>query len=157
MEKEIVEQVDCIVFLAGELERYLFAKNLTKKNLSKILYSPGGEHKGIIRLIQKDLEKEPEIKLIISTKIAKSTFDEAVNSKKFIQSNNYKSLVLVTSDYHKKRADWLFKKMIPQINIISLPIPRKYSWYSESKIKINKLKFMEQLKFIKDYFRCLVF
>lgn len=77
---------------------------------------------------------------------AKTTRENALESKEWIESNNVKSVTLVTSDYHIDRAVQEFRHAVPNVKIHPYPV-------KETKHKINhqqfwKLSFSEYNKLI---------
>ncbi len=43
---------------------------------------------------------------------AQNTYENAINTKKIIEQNNIKSIILVTSPYHQRRAELTFKHIL---------------------------------------------
>ncbi|MBN1798511.1 MAG: YdcF family protein [Spirochaetales bacterium] len=117
------EHVDLLVFLGGGsgCERIDYAVQLLKQEYSKILYTPH---------LMKNKEREylsgklSELDLPIhfySGAVIDSTYNEALQTKKFVKEQGMESIILVTSPYHSLRASWIFRKVMPQIKIISAP------------------------------------
>lgn len=66
---------------------------------------------------------------------ATNTKGNAIESKKWIKSNNIKNIILVTSDFHLLRSLYQFKKTIPDVNIIpsavATPQINKQYWWKD--------------------------
>ena len=75
---------------------------------------------------------------------SKNTISNATETYKWVRKNNFKSITLITSDYHMQRALIEFKKILIDIKIT--PFVLKYNDESLTK-KIKKI-FFEYLKFI---------
>ena len=75
---------------------------------------------------------------------SKNTISNATETYKWVRKNNFKSITLITSDYHMQRALVEFKKILIDIKIT--PFVLKYNDESLTK-KIKKI-FFENLKFI---------
>lgn len=128
--KDNIKKADCIVDLSGDWEfsrerraiqlykegfankiiRILEAKNKMYNTVSILLN---------LNLSQKDYYKKyfehlgvPEDALIFGDEVATSTFDEFKTIRDVILKNDFKSVIVVTSDYHMRRAlmtaKWIF-------------------------------------------------
>jgi uncharacterized SAM-binding protein YcdF (DUF218 family) len=73
---------------------------------------------------------------------AKSTYGNVIESQNWIIKNNFKNIILVTDDWHMKRALVLFKNTMPDIKIFPYKLYSKGSTYKEHLI------FEEHLKYI---------
>lgn len=129
--KDNIKKADCIVILSGD---WFFGR----EGLAILLYKHGISDK-IIRILEKEnrgfsvmrqllnsdtTQREAYIKyftsngapldsLILGEAVATSTFDELKAAKEIILRNNFKSVLIVTGDYHMRRAlitaRWLFR------------------------------------------------
>jgi uncharacterized SAM-binding protein YcdF (DUF218 family) len=81
---------------------------------------------------------------------AKNTKENAGETAKWVKENNYKSIRLVTSNYHINRSLTEFKKQMPDVKIISNPvIPDNFTlkeWWRYGSMK--KLLVMEYTKYL---------
>ena len=75
---------------------------------------------------------------------SKNTISNATETYKWIRKNNFKSITLITSDYHMQRALVEFKKILVDIKIIPFVLKNN----NESLTKKIKNFFFEYLKFI---------
>ena len=76
--------------------------------------------------------------------ISKNTKTNAIESFKWIKKNNFKSITLITSDYHMQRSLVEFKKIFGEINIIPFVLR---SDNSNIRAMYNNY-FVEYLKFL---------
>ena len=117
-----LESCELIVFLGGTYyERINYAFELAEKGYAKIIFSPNVAYEQSQAHLKQKLEQ-------ISTDIsyfqgtgASSTYEEALATKEFIKQKQIKSFILVTSPYHSYRAQWIFKKVMPDVKIFSAP------------------------------------
>ena len=77
---------------------------------------------------------------------ATTTRENAIETKDWIEKNNIKSIILVTSDYHTDRALQEFRALIPHIAIHKHPV--KEQKYSLKHLNFWKLTFSEYNKLI---------
>jgi len=123
------QKADVIVVLNGrDTERSLSAVDLYKKGYANLIVlaqgskQPGSDEfwKRVVNnfdgkiFFQRAIEAmgvpEKSFKLI-GNGVA-STYDEAVATKEFLKKNGYKSILLVTSKWHSKRAYLTFKSVL---------------------------------------------
>jgi uncharacterized SAM-binding protein YcdF (DUF218 family) len=60
----------------------------------------------------------PKENIFLETK-SKNTYENAVFSQTIMQQNNWKSALIVTSDFHTKRSCWIFHKLKMQVKCIA--------------------------------------
>lgn len=86
--------------------------------------------------------------------LASNTAENAIETKIFMDLHNYKSLILVTSDYHMPRASILFKCIMPEFEITLYPIKQGLI-FNKDMIYINykmlRNLYLEYNKFIATY------
>jgi uncharacterized SAM-binding protein YcdF (DUF218 family) len=76
---------------------------------------------GVIYRLLKARGVPPE-NIIIDTVYVNNTMEEARRVKTFIKGRGVKNLILVTSRYHSRRADWIFEKVLGAgVKVISRP------------------------------------
>lgn len=56
---------------------------------------------------------------------ANSTIGNAEESAEWVHKHNFRNILLVTSDYHIQRSLILFRKYLPEAEIIAVPVPTK--------------------------------
>ena len=133
--KDTLKPADVIVILAGEDEErveygaHLFREKWAKKN--RIIMAGGPavwkyswaslmkEHAEYIGIPGKDILLEDK---------SRTTEEDAKYTKEILSKYGYKSLILVTSPYHSKRAFIIFQKVMGKdIKVISAPV--EHSWF----------------------------
>lgn len=133
---------ELIVVLAGEYyERIDHAFDLAEHGYSKRIFAPSLGYIQSRKLVQKRLLQNKGNLQFIEGEGAASTYEDALITKRFIKDNSISSIILVTSSYHSYRAQWIFKKIIPGIKIISAPVRNNFD-------KISSYFYSEQLKFL---------
>lgn len=135
---------DLIVCLAGgDVERGLASADLFARGLAPKIFIareplPDGletlKQKGIaypesielVMMIFKGLGV-PESAVIRSDQPVQSTFEEAERVAALVKEKKYRSLILVTSPTHSRRAGLTFRQVIPDKNVRITVIPTPYS------------------------------
>ena len=154
--KHQAQKSDLIVCLAGRnVERGLAAADAYQKKLASRIFMtreelPDGHEslreKGIIYPESADLLTMiltkmgvPGSAILISDRPAKSTFDEAKIVKDLVKEKGFRSLILVTSPVHTRRAWLTYRKLFEKDDIRILVFPSPYSkfnpenWWKERK------------------------
>lgn len=133
--KDDLKPADIIVVLAGEEKErveygaYLFQEEWAKKD--RIVMAGGPL---VWKYSWASLMKEHAVHLGISRKFillqdkSRTTEEDAKYTREIIERHKYKSLILVTSPYHSKRAFIIFQKVMGKdIKVISAPVEN--SWF----------------------------
>lgn len=136
---------DMIVFLEGE-DRMNQALKLYGQGYSNLIFNPGGITREY-RVLVSEKMKAHKVVNYFEGNGAKSTYQEALGTKKFAGKKHIHSLILVTSTYHSFRAYWIFKKVMPNINIISSPMEPTV----DINVYKNKMFEQEKIKFFYYY------
>lgn len=120
-------KTDAIVVLTGGSERIDHGLDLFAKGMAKYLFitgvHPDVKLEKIISLWTKP-EKLPKCCIVLGHE-AVSTFQNAQETRSWIEENNIKSIRLVTSNYHMIRARMEFSNALPDVQIIIHPIEQK--------------------------------
>lgn len=120
------QKVDAIVCLAGGRGRIRRALELFDRGVSDHLYISGTERgvrmKGILRELGWVGPIEDSSHITIED-VSTNTIENAREVSKFLERTNRKSILLVTSIYHVRRAYYIFKHTLPADVAISV------SWY----------------------------
>ena len=128
-----------IVVLTGNTGRLNAAIDLTLvNNDSRLLITGvarGVKYSEIIK--NKDIDK---VRVTLGYN-AQSTFGNAIETKNWIQKNNFKDFILITDDWHMQRALFLFKNSMPNITIFP------YKLKSNKNLR-EKFYFEEHLKYL---------
>lgn len=78
---------------------------------------------------------------------SRNTFENAVSAKSFVMVNGYRSVILVTSDYHVPRALRAFQTVLPtDVAVSVLPVRSEWKWKLSSS-RMLKLFLVEGWKY----------
>ncbi len=121
-------QTDAIVVLTGGGDRIPAALTLLQEGKAKKLFV-SGVHRGVDveNLLKIDAAPSPKPDPALANRIdlgdmAADTFGNSVESVAWMRANNFKSLRLVTADYHMGRALIEFRMEAPDLVIVPNPI-----------------------------------
>ena len=136
-----LEKCDAILVLAGDNakgERVKEGAKLFKEGYGKYLILDGIEigwntYASDIMEKQALSLKVPRSAIIPVRMDGNSTIEEAKASRNFIAKKNFKSLILVSSNYHTRRAKWIFSKVFSGNDIKILAHPSKDHEYNPDK------------------------
>ena len=104
----------------------------------------GFSKKTILKLIKKTPENLKILNCCITVENQSTdTYSNAIESYKWIKKNNFKSITLITSDYHMPRALMEFKQKLNDIRIAPLSLKSKTS----DQVSNFKVNLFEYLKF----------
>ncbi len=135
VKKDEMKPADVIVILAGEQEeRLLHGIRLFREDWSgkdRIIMAGGPL---VWKYTWAALMKEqavslgiPGNKILLADK-SRTTEEDALYTREILRENGYKSLILVTSPYHSKRAALIFRRVLgSEYKIISAPAEE--SWF----------------------------
>jgi len=136
IKKDEIKPADVIVVLAGEQEeRVRYGTKLLEDDWARKdrIIMAGGPL--VWKYTWASLMKEqaeslgiPGKKILLEDK-SRSTGEDALYTKEILQQNGFKSIILVTSPYHSKRASLIFERVMGrEFKIISAPVDE--SWFS---------------------------
>jgi uncharacterized SAM-binding protein YcdF (DUF218 family) len=134
-EKDDLKPADVIVVLGGEVrERVeygvkLFDEGWARKN--RLIMTGGpvvGKHTFAGMMKEQAEELGVPGKFVLLADRSRSTEQDAQYAGEILKKNGYKSIILVTSPYHSRRASIIFRKALPGIRVISAPADK--SWLS---------------------------
>ncbi|NQV83126.1 MAG: YdcF family protein [Rhodospirillales bacterium] len=114
---------DAIVVLTGGSRRLSKGLDLLSRGLAENLFV-SGVYQGVdVRKLLKILKRKPEqLESRISIGIAINTTGNATETMAWMVSRKYRSLRLVTADYHMPRSLLEFRYAMPGIHIITHPV-----------------------------------
>lgn len=156
--KDELKPADVIVVLAGEeTERVEYGVKLFKEGWARkdrMILSGGPV---VWKYTFASLMEEHALHLGVSKKDilledrSTSTEEDARFTREILRQHGYTSLILVTSPYHSKRADKIFRKtMGNEIRVISAPAEKSWfrfeDWWERKRDR--KVVFMEFSKFL---------
>jgi uncharacterized SAM-binding protein YcdF (DUF218 family) len=144
--KEKPKRADVIIVLGGELkgERTREAVRLYKEGMGKkLLFSDGTDLSWRTKAIEEmtDLAKELGIpkEAIVKEAASKSTFENAKYTLKIMKQHNWKSAIIVTTNWHTRRSQYIFEKIYQnsgiQLTYAAAPDPHHKSfanWWKDS-------------------------
>jgi len=133
-------QSNTIVVITGNVGRLKAAENLMNLNSeARLLIS--GVAKGVkySEIIKTETVDHKKVDLGYN---AKSTLGNAIETKVWAGNNNLKDFILITDDWHMKRALLLFKNSMPNITIYPYELKSNYKSLKEH------LLFEEHLKYL---------
>ncbi len=107
---------DAIVVLTGGIGRVEEGLRLFREGKGGFLIISGVEGSSKLNAIfpGRDLKSVVDTSKIILDVESRSTINNAVNVKKIAESRGFKSLTLVTSNYHIKRSSTIFRKAMKE-------------------------------------------
>lgn len=171
------QKADIIVVLNGrDTERSLAAVDLYNQDYAKLIImacgskQPGSDEfwrrvgnnfDGKI-FFQRAIEAMgiPESSFKLIGNGVTSTYDEAVATKEILEKNGYKSILLVTSKWHSKRAYLTFKSTLKNDGIMIVIQPSKYDTFNPDAWWKNRyhaeLVFDEYVRLIYYMFICRI-
>jgi uncharacterized SAM-binding protein YcdF (DUF218 family) len=102
-----LEKADLIVALGGDKERRRDAVNLLRKGLAPRIMFTGFDVEG------RDYQCEgvSEEETLLPPMASYTTYDDALVVLKATEENNFRSVIIVTSPYHLRRAGFIFHKV----------------------------------------------
>jgi uncharacterized SAM-binding protein YcdF (DUF218 family) len=100
------------------------------------------EEADLLEIFLKDL-KIPEKAFIRDDTYVENTFDEAVRVKKEVERRGYKTLIIITSPTHSRRAWRTYKKVFEGTDVRIFSLPSSYSNY-------NPETYWHERKYLKD-------
>jgi uncharacterized SAM-binding protein YcdF (DUF218 family) len=138
IKKDELKPADVIVVLAGETtERVDYGVRLLKEGWAgkdRIIMAGGPivwKYSWAALMKEQALHLGAPAKTIILEDKSQSTEEDAIFTKELLLKNGFRSIILVTSPYHSKRAALIFEKILgSDFRIINAPV--EDSWYSSS-------------------------
>ncbi len=123
--QDILKKADLIVVVSGgdNIARIEKGVQLYKEAWAPVLMYSGAAAEGDVS--NAEAMRNISVKMgvpkedIIIEEESKTTLENADLSAKIIKEKNIKSLILVTSPYHQRRTYELFKKELPEVEIIN--------------------------------------
>ena len=144
------ETSDVIVVLSGDnydAERATRAASLFKSGMAPRVVATGRALRSYATttdLMKRDLVEHgvPESAIVPFTHKADDTRDEAAAVSEFVRSHGWKKILLVTSNYHTRRSQYIYEHVLPssdQLLTIAAPdsdYDPNYWWRTRTGVKI---------------------
>lgn len=141
-----LEKSDAIIILSDDnfyADRATRAAELFRQNLAPVVVASGFRlrpNASIAELMTHDLMERgvPKQNILSFPQDADNTREEAESLKKLAQSKNWKSVIVVTSNYHTRRARYIFRKVLADTITIRIASARDGDydpdhWYEHRK------------------------
>jgi uncharacterized SAM-binding protein YcdF (DUF218 family) len=120
--EDSLEKSDAIIILSDDNfygDRATRAAELFRQNLASVVVASGVRlrpNASIAELMTHDLIERgvPKENILPFPQDADNTREEAESLRKLSQSKSWKSVIVVTSNYHTRRAKYIFKKVFPE-------------------------------------------
>jgi uncharacterized SAM-binding protein YcdF (DUF218 family) len=117
-----IDRADALIVLGDDnfyADRATRAAELFREGKAPVVVASGRRlrpNAGIAELMEHDLIERgvPKDKIVRLTHDAGSTEEEAEALKKVVKERKWKSVIVVTSNYHTRRARYIFHKVFPQ-------------------------------------------
>lgn len=142
-------KADAIVVLTGGKGRADVGLSLLRKGSGEALILSGvNEDSDVESIFLGYMVNKAEKEKIILEKRSRSTYENAVEVRRIIEKKGFKSMILITSGYHMKRAEFIFKKIMPpDINIepygVSTPNFDENRWWEGNSLGIMVAEFLK--------------
>ena len=119
-----VEANQAMVVLTGGSARIIKAFQLMEMKKAERLLISGVHHDVSLSAIMKNnLIQSSSVECCVDLdSVAKNTAGNAVETKKWMDTKGYKSLILVTSNYHMPRSMLEFRREMPGIKLFPYPV-----------------------------------
>ncbi|HBQ20394.1 MAG TPA: hypothetical protein DD708_00495 [Deltaproteobacteria bacterium] len=133
--------VDAVVALTGGRGRLSQALKLFTESKATVLFISGARNRTSVQAIfsSEELEKIDISKIYLEQE-STSTYQNALQTRNYIIQHSLGSAILVTSNYHMKRAFFIFRELFPD-NVEIIP-------YAVDATSISwKVIFLEYLKY----------
>jgi len=119
--EDTLEKADAIVILSGDnfhADRATRAAELYRQGLAPVVVASGVRlrpYAGIAELMTRDLVERgvPKERIVPFAQDADSTREEATALRTFLAGRGWKSVIVVTSNYHTRRARLIIRKTFP--------------------------------------------
>ncbi|GAB4484436.1 MAG: hypothetical protein OHK006_08740 [Thermodesulfovibrionales bacterium] len=136
VKKDALKPADAIVVLAGEqTERTEYGVRLFREGWARKdrIIMAGGPL--VWKYTWAGLMKEHAMNLgvpgrnILTEEFSRSTEEDALYTKELLKAHGFRSIILVTSPYHSKRASLIFRRVMgSEITVINAPV--EGGWFS---------------------------
>jgi len=143
-----VKKSDAIVVLTGGRGRITEGISLLREGAAKVLILSGVNTKADLKGIFPEGLKKKVTKRIILEKKSKDTYENAVEVKKIMKKRGYKSIILITSNYHMRRALFVMREVLSK-DIVIHPIGVSTLNYDNNRLWAEKNLLLNLSEFFK--------
>lgn len=132
--RPVLRKADAIVVLAGGKGRVDEGVRLFRKGEAQYLLFVGVDPSVRKGDLYRPQQNDPPADRVILEKASRNTLENAIFGRDVIARHNIRSILLITSRYHLKRAAILFRNALPR-DVVIYPYPvdtinLKESWWS---------------------------
>lgn len=145
-----INPADGIVVLTGGADRINDAFVLLERGLGRRLFISGVNARSTPELLKRRWPgREPLFACCVDLDyLARNTYENAIESRRWAKGHEFKSLILVTASYHLPRAKLEFEHAMPGIVIQAYPVVPEASrinrWWQEPTLtRIIALEFLK--------------
>ena len=139
---------DAIVVLTGGPDRIRTGLELLENGEAKRLLITGVHPDTSDAAIRSNVHLELELFecCVEIDRLAQDTRQNAYYASMWVKNNNFKTLIVVTSNYHMPRSLLLMRRAMPDIKLIPFPVgSRHVSHFSASTFRINSSEYLKYL------------
>lgn len=159
------QKADCIVVFAGGVgesgragqgyeERVKYAVELYKQGFARrIIFSSGYKYVFEEPMVMKALAvslEVPEQAIILEDK-ATNTYENVKFTSDILIRHNWKSILLISSPYHMRRASLVFKRVVKDIKVIYTPISNSLFYLRPDGNKLKQINLQQIRAIIHEY------
>ncbi len=151
------DRADAIVVLTGGMGRVEEGLRLLRQGAAPLLILSGVNRDADLDSIFLNMDlKDKERRAILLEKGSASTIENAKEMKRLALGMGLKSLILITSVYHMKRAMYIFRSIMPRdvevsAHPVSTPNFDELRWWSSPALRITLLEFIKYYWFMAAY------
>jgi len=118
------ESTDAIVVLTGGSQRLQSGLQLLAAGKAKMLFVSGVHHGVDVAALLRSVGQTPETVpcCVVLGHSADNTFGNAVETAAWMRQERFRSLRLVTSNYHMRRALLEFSRAMPEVRVVPHPV-----------------------------------
>jgi uncharacterized SAM-binding protein YcdF (DUF218 family) len=143
---------DAIIVLTGSAGRINYGLSMFCLNPDKKILISGVKNKNFLASIKKlcgyDNAKNIKKNIFLDHQ-ADSTITNAIETKKWVDKHNIKSITVITSDFHIPRAESEFNNIVKDVDIIFMPYQSKKidveKWWELNTLRILLIEYYKYL------------
>jgi uncharacterized SAM-binding protein YcdF (DUF218 family) len=149
----VKKNADAIVVLTGGMGRADEGLRLLREGRAGVLILSGVHADADIDSIFLNKTSKAERGKIILEKVSSSTYENAVEVNRLVARHGFKSIILLTSAYHMKRAEFIFKKILPAdvkilTHSVSTPNFDAKRWWGGGSLALLIIEFLKYYWFV---------